>query len=147
MFIFCVVQDETRDGKRQVRYRVGIGIDKYNLAVCDSTAEQFVGRKFSPRFEWIFRSLKEDFSGIDLEQARCILRDALKHIFEWELSDDVTLAQLDKKFHPGRCAEDSSGELQLYQKLKEKYGTRRGKGESKLDVDDDKATVILYKGV
>jgi len=149
MFILCIVQDETREGKRraagkQVRHRVAIGVDKFNLNVCDSTADQFVGRKFSPRFEWVARILKDDFD-VDLEHARCTLRDALNHVFDAKLLDDVTFAQMDEKFRPGRCTPDSSGELQFYRKLKDKYGTRRGKGENKLDVDDDRAAIILYE--
>jgi len=147
MFILCVVRDETREGQRkaagkQVRYRVGIGVDKFNLNVCDSTAEQFVGRKFTPRFVWIARILK-DFS-VDIEHARCTLRDALNHIFNAKLPDEVTFEQMDEQFHPGRCTDDSSGELKFYRRLKAKYGTRRGKGEKKLDLDDN-AAIILYE--
>ena len=145
MYILCIVKDETREGQRKasgkmIRHRVGIGVDRFNISLCETTAEAFQGKKFSPRFAFLVKYFG-DF-GVDPEYARCQLRDALSHIFGEELPDDITFAQMDEHFHPGKCAPDSTGEIEFYRALKEKYGTKRG-GDSHVD---DKGAIILFGG-
>ncbi len=152
MYILCLVKDETRPGQRKaagktIRHRVGIGVDRFNVMLCETTADSFVGKSFSPRFDWL--SKRFDEFEVDAEHARCQLRDSLKHILGVALPDDVTIEQLDQQFHPGKCATDSSGELMFYRTLKAKYGTSRGgltdEGDDEGDDETaDKGAVILY---
>lgn len=149
MYIVCLIKNETRDGQRRaagttIRHRVGIGVDRFNTMLCETTADAFQGRCFSPRFAWLATHF-EEFE-VDAEFARQQLRDALRHIFGLELADDVTFAQLDEIVHPGKSAGDSSGEIDLYRRLKAKYGTSRTPNSSEdEDTEADEGTVILYE--
>ncbi len=137
MFILCMVKDEERpkqrrgrppknakpktDGTAMIRDRVALAVDNRNLLIAHTTGETFMGKKFSPRFEWLFRSLPE--FGVDVEHARKQLRDAFARVYDrTDLPEDMTVAQMDAEFRPGKYGQNSAGILELYTFLREKFG-------------------------
>lgn len=138
VIILAVLKTKHREGKRraagrQVTEQLAIGIDKYNYIIAKSTDSIFAGKKFAGKFEHLFPCLK-DFD-VDEEFARQCLISALEHALKISLDKNLSIPEIDKKVKSSKITSNSSGELQMYRNLKEKWAKNK---------EPDQGDIILW---
>ena len=130
MIILAVVKDEKRKATRgrgrgnDIHYKVGIGVDNYNIMIADTTSDVWVGRKFNSNFSSLWKWLP-DFD-VDQDKAKEALKESLSAIFDEKLPKKMTIAEIDKKFAISKRREDSTGILRIFDALKNKVNSETG---------------------
>lgn len=161
MIILSILKDEQHIGTRgrgagnQIRKQTALGVDKYNvLWAVKSNNTPFQGKAFAGRLVHLVKSMV-DFD-IDVEDARKRITHALCYVFGKEYRD-YTFEELDQLFAIPQRKKGSSGELTMYNRLKDWYHKSKGAatvateevivadGTSEEDdeVDDIKGDIII----
>lgn len=142
MIILAVIQDKVVDGKkkaagRKLRRRVALGVYRFGWAIATSTGDKgvFTGQTFPSKLAWAARDIPEFCEGVSPEDFRAMMQKALCTAFDREVEGDLTLEELDAEFGTTERTADSSGELLLYKKMREKWVKDR---------DIEKGDVILW---
>ncbi len=123
MILVASFRDEEVAGQRKaagrmIRQRIVLAVDKYNVLVAFSTGTNpLTGKQFYANLTQLSRHLEEEF-GLDIEE--CL--EATQKAFErlgGESMSGKSWTEIDKAFNVGQRTKDSTGNLELWHRLKE----------------------------
>lgn len=138
MIIFATIIDEERDSKRgparKVRYRMGLGVDNYNVIIAETTGEKWGGRLFYGSLAQVSRALIANDYPEDV--ALQATRKGLQRIAEMDLSQ-MSWEEMDVALEVSKRKKDASGLLILKETLKEAgYTDDQGENGKEEESDD-----------
>jgi len=122
----ATLKDETRKKTRRnkgekIRYICAVCVDRFNILMAEgSSPESLVGKKFCGTMRQLGRILLE--AGIEDEFARGHITQFFEELSGEALPLSLSWQALDERFHPSQRAEDATGELMLYRRLKKLRG-------------------------
>jgi len=143
MIIIAVIEDKVVEGQRQaagkmLRKRVAIAAYPHGLAIATVMGESdvFIGQKYPHKLS-AFPSFIAEYSDMTVEDFRRMAQTGLCTAFERKLDKDLTLEELDVEFAMTKRTPNSTGELQLYRTLQEKWAKNK---------DADEGDIVLWSG-